>query len=77
MTQMNQVVAKLALGIMPMVVAAQTLDPAELRKPLGTAEGWNTYSGDYSGQRFSALKELNQSNVKDLKLAWSTKVVAG
>jgi alcohol dehydrogenase (cytochrome c) len=77
MTQMNQVVAKLALGIMPMVVAAQTLDPAELSKPLGTVDGWNTYSGDYSGKRFSALKELNQSNIKDLKLAWSTKVVAG
>jgi alcohol dehydrogenase (cytochrome c) len=77
MTRINHFVATLALGIVPVMVAAQTLEPAELRKPLGTSPGWTTYSGDYSGKRFSALKELTQSNVKDLKLAWSSKLVAG
>ena len=77
MIRMTQALARLALGIMPVVVAAQTLDPAEIRKALGTSEGWTSYSGDYSGKRFSALKELTQSNVKDLKLAWSSKLVAG
>jgi alcohol dehydrogenase (cytochrome c) len=77
MIRMTHAVARLALGIMPVVVAAQTLDPAEIRKALGTSEGWTTYSGDYSGKRFSVLKELTQSNVKDLKLAWSTKLIAG
>jgi alcohol dehydrogenase (cytochrome c) len=69
--------AKLAFALVPVFLAAQTLDPAQLHKPLGTTDGWTTYSGDYSGKRYSALKQLNQSNVKNLTLAWSTKLVAG
>src|ERR1700753_1147695 len=33
-------------------------------------DDWTTYSGDYSGQRFSPLTQINQSNVKNLGLAW-------
>ena len=40
---------------------------ADLLKPL--ADSWPTYSGDYSGKRYSALTQLNQSNVKNLTLA--------
>src|ERR1700722_18641259 len=54
---------------------AQPLDPALLTKPLG--ESWPTYSGDYSGKRYSSLKQINQSNVKNLTLAWVSKVTAG
>ncbi len=54
---------------------AQTLDPALLLKPL--ADSWPTYSGDYSGQRYSRLTQINQSNVKALSLAWTTRVSAG
>ncbi len=32
--------------------------------------GWPTYNGDYSGRRFSALKQINASNVQGLTLAW-------
>ncbi len=32
---------------------------------------WPTYNGDYSGQRFSELKQINGSNVKSLGLAWA------
>jgi alcohol dehydrogenase (cytochrome c) len=59
------------------VLCAQTLDPALLLKPLGTSDAWPSYSGDYSGKRYSALKQINQSNVKNLTLAWSTRLVAG
>jgi alcohol dehydrogenase (cytochrome c) len=38
----------------------QALDPAVLTKPLGTTDAWPTYSGDYSGKRYSALKQINQ-----------------
>jgi len=41
---------------------AQPLDPASLLKPLG--ESWPTYSGDYSGKRYSSLTQINQANVK-------------
>ncbi len=51
------------------------LDPASLLKPLG--DSWPTYSGDYSGRRYSALKQVNQSNVKNLTLAWTTRFTAG
>ena len=51
------------------------LDPAELLKPLG--DSWPTYSGDYSGKRYSSLTQINQSNVKNLTLAWVTRVTGG
>ena len=34
------------------------LDVADLLRPLG--ESWPTYSGDYSGKRYSALTQINQ-----------------
>ena len=40
-------------------------------------EAWPTYSGDYSGKRYSTLKEINQSNVKNLTLAWVSRVIPG
>src|SRR3954454_3722728 len=55
--------------------SAQTLDPALLLKPLSNS--WPTYSGDYSGQRYSRLTQINQSNVKGLSLAWTIRVSAG
>ena len=43
-------------------------------KPLG--DSWPTYSGDYSGRRYSALTQINQSNVKNLTLAWTARLTA-
>jgi alcohol dehydrogenase (cytochrome c) len=54
---------------------AQPLDPASLFKALG--ESWPTYAGDYSSKRYSSLKQVNQSNVKNLTLAWVSRVSAG
>src|ERR1700730_6006696 len=68
---------QLSFLLTPALLAAQTLDPAQLLKPLGSTDTWATYSGDYSGKRYSTLSQLNQSNVKNLTLAWSTKIVAG
>jgi alcohol dehydrogenase (cytochrome c) len=51
------------------------LDPAEILKPLG--DQWTTYSGDYSGRRYSSLKQINQSTVKNLSLSWVTRFSAG
>src|SRR5437879_4709152 len=58
-------------------LAAQSLwlDNRDLLKPL--ADTWPTYSGDYSGRRFSALTQINQSNVKHLTLAWTARMPAG
>src|SRR5579863_4495531 len=49
--------------------------PAELLKPL--KDSWPTYNGDYSGRRYSALSQVNRTNVKNLTLAWMARVTAG
>src|SRR3989442_12551679 len=51
-------------------VAGQSvkLDPALLGKP--PIDAWPTYHGDYSGRRYSTLKQINATNVKNLTLAW-------
>ena len=48
------------------------VDPATLLKPL--AESWPTYSGDYTGRRYSSLTQINQTTVKNLGLAWLSRV---
>ena len=58
-----------------LAAAGQGLDPAVLNKPLG--ESWPVYGGDYSGRRYSSLKQIDQSNVKNLTLAWVARVTAG
>jgi alcohol dehydrogenase (cytochrome c) len=35
------------------------------------SDSWPTYNGDYSGRRYSALTQINKTNVKSLKLAWA------
>jgi alcohol dehydrogenase (cytochrome c) len=64
-----------ACFLLPVYLSAQGLDPALLLKPL--SNDWPTYSGDYTGQRYSHLTQVNQTNVKNLSLAWSTRVAAG
>ena len=41
------------------------------------ADRWPTYNGDYSGRRFSALAQINASNLNDLALAWMYRANAG
>jgi acido-empty-quinoprotein group A len=53
---------------------AQGLTPNELLKP--PADSWPTYNGDYSGRRFSALTQIDSSNVHTLSLAWATRFTA-
>jgi alcohol dehydrogenase (cytochrome c) len=66
----------LSLLIAPALAFAQrALDPAEILKPLG--DEWTTYSGDYSGKRYSSLKRINPSTVNNLSLAWVTRFATG
>ena len=64
------VVAALVAPGLAASAPAGGFDPARILKPDGSA--WPTYSGDYTGQRFSSLTQINQGNVKNLKLAFST-----
>ncbi|HEX7361442.1 MAG TPA: acido-empty-quinoprotein group A [Bryobacteraceae bacterium] len=48
---------------------AQGLNPAALLKP--PTNTWPTYNGDYSGRRYSTLKQINSSNIGSLAPAWA------
>lgn len=39
-----------------------------LTSPVGA--NWTSYNGDYTGRRHSALREINTSNVAQLRAAW-------
>jgi alcohol dehydrogenase (cytochrome c) len=75
MTRLCNYLLAALVGLWPAALTAQTLDPASLIKP--STDSWPTYSGDYSGQRYSALDQINQKTVRNLSLAWSARVLAG
>jgi len=76
MTTLQKLLLTSSLCIAPALILAQgPLTPADLTKPLGN--DWPTYSGDYTGQRHSSLKQVNQQNVKNLTLAWVGTLSAG
>jgi alcohol dehydrogenase (cytochrome c) len=72
---MKRTILTATLCLLPALAADQGLSPADLLKPLGN--DWPTYSGDYSGRRYSHLTQINQSNVTHLTLAWTAKMVGG
>ncbi len=39
-----------------------------LARPVG--ENWTSYNGDYTGRRYSNLREINADNVAHLRAAW-------
>jgi alcohol dehydrogenase (cytochrome c) len=40
-------------------------------------DDWPTYSGDFSGRRFSSLTQIDRTNVSHLSLAWTARMVGG
>ena len=51
-------------------VTAVTTVGAEdlLTRPVGA--NWTSYNGDYTGRRYSSLREINVGNVTQLRAAW-------
>jgi len=67
---------KMLLALLTAVpLLAQGLDPARLMEP--PVDTWPTYNGDYSGRRFSPLKQVTAANVGSLTLAWTYRLNAG
>jgi len=58
----------LAILISAAALSAQGLNPAALLKP--PTDTWPTYNGDYSGRRYSTLKQINAANVRSLTVGW-------
>jgi alcohol dehydrogenase (cytochrome c) len=75
---LSSIVACALLIVGPVVITAQEqsgLDPSAILKPL--SDSWPTYSGDYSGKRYSTLTQINENTVKNLTLAWVARLSAG
>src|SRR3954470_24726522 len=62
-------------GLSALVFGQGSLDPAKLLQP--PTDTWPTYNGDYTGRRFSPLKQIDQKNVATLNLAWTRRFTAG
>jgi alcohol dehydrogenase (cytochrome c) len=76
--KLRQLILTSSLAIVPVLLVAQGqggLDPASILKPL--SDSWPTYSGDYTGRRYSSLTQVNQSTVKNLTLAWMVRLTGG
>ena len=56
-------------------LVGQGWDPAVLTRPATAA--WPTYAGDYSQRRYSTLRQIDQTNVRHLTLAWVRRLTAG
>ena len=78
---LSRPVALALIALAPIVLTAglsgqgKGVAPADLLRPL--SDSWPTYSGDYSGKRYSALKHINKSTVKNLTLAWVARLTDG
>ena len=53
MRRIQQLLLTTSICLLPGIAAGQALDPTLLTKPLGSTDAWPTYSGDYSGKRYS------------------------
>jgi len=75
MTKKAKLFFTIAMCAIPVALLGQGLDPASLLKP--ATNSWPTYSGDYSGRRYSTLTQLNQTTVKNLALQWVGHLTGG
>ena len=75
MTKKAKLFFTIAMCAIPVALLGQGLDPASLLKP--AINSWPTYSGDYSGRRYSTLTQLNQTTVKNLALQWVGHLTGG
>ena len=55
-------------GKSPVVAVANVSAEDLLARPVGT--NWTSYNGDYTGRRYSSLREINLGNVAQLRAAW-------
>jgi len=62
-------------GLTSGLALSQSLDPGRILKP--APDSWPTYSGDYSGRRYSSLDSINHATVKNLSLAFVSRLQAG
>ena len=68
-----EVLARLLLLLSVVVFASQVYGQVTFDRLLNSSkepQNWLTYSGDYSGRRFSALDQINITNARSLTAQW-------
>jgi acido-empty-quinoprotein group A len=73
--KISRVLTSMLLGAACLAAQSQGLSQADIVKP--KPDSWPTYNGDYSGQRYSPLTQIDTKNVHTLSLAWATRFGAG
>ncbi|HUH64611.1 MAG TPA: acido-empty-quinoprotein group A [Terracidiphilus sp.] len=63
-----------ASAVLPAQTPRVELDPNSIGKP--PAASWPTFNGDYSGQRYSTLTQIGQTNVTRLTQHWVFKIAS-
>ena len=63
--------AAFALAAAVAATGASALDPARIKNADKMPADWLTYHGTYKSWHYSALDQINTSNVKDLQVAWT------
>ncbi|MCX6599904.1 MAG: PQQ-dependent dehydrogenase, methanol/ethanol family [Acidobacteria bacterium] len=58
------------IALIAAAALAQDVTFDRLKNALKEQQNWMTYHGDYSGQRHRTLKQINSTNVKDLRVDW-------
>ena len=53
------------------IVRAQDITSADIARGFANASRWLSYSGDYTGQRFSPLTQITAANVEQLSAQWT------
>ncbi|MDQ6758729.1 MAG: PQQ-binding-like beta-propeller repeat protein, partial [Acidobacteriota bacterium] len=62
------------LLLLPCLLPGQGLDPHTLKLFNPPADTWPTYNGDYSGRRYSELKQIDSANIDSLKIEWMYRI---
>jgi len=72
--KMKRLFLTMMMALLARSIYGQGLDPRTLTLFKQPADCWPTYNGDYSGRRFSELKQINQDNVDQLKIEWMYRI---
>ena len=62
---------QLPLALAALAAPGVACATADLDQALSNPQNWAMQTGDYYNQRYSKLNQINKSNVKDLRAAWS------
>lgn len=77
MRRVSLMIFAILAALVPLILSAQeTLKKSaqnvtsDMLRAQPVGENWPSYNGDYTGRRFSSLREINRSNVAQLRAAW-------